>query len=140
MSRDELVGWLRGDDLSETDIAEEVDYEQALRILQADTPEAIFTPDAVVKVDELLGQTFAILRVSWRKGEQAPGDPNRYAFVACADENGEPFYTSMGGTKVVLKLRKAELEGWLPRLVTLQAITTNNGRTMHELVDAPAPL
>lgn len=139
LTKSELSAWMRGDDIETVDDAGEVDYEQALAILSAETPEAVLANLEVTPERELIGQTFTIVSVTWRKGNKSENGNNRFAFVRCADENGETFATSMGGAKVVLQLRKYEIEGWLPAQFTYESVQTNNGREMRQLVAPENP-
>lgn len=136
LTKAELTDWLRGTDISEDDTTDEITYDQAMRILGADTADEVLHDDQVVKSSELVGQTFTVLAVSWRKSTKSEDGAGRYAFLTCVNGDGEQFLTSCGATKVVLQLRKAELAGWLPWQVALGAVETNAGRTMLQL-EAP---
>jgi hypothetical protein len=138
MSKADLTAWLTGNDITEDDTTDEITYDQAVRIFKAETAGEVLRADQVVKVASLVGQTFVILSVSWRKSTKSEDGAGRYAFLTCADENGEQFLTSCGATKVVLQLRKAELAGWLPWQVSLGAVETNNNRTMLQLEEPEA--
>jgi len=138
LTKAELTAWLSGADITEDDTTDEITYDQALRIFNAETPEEVLRDDQVRKAATLEGQTFTVLSVSWRKSTKSEDGAGRYAFMTCADPDGVKFLTSCGATKVVLQLRKAELAGWLPWTVSLDAIDTNAGRTMLQL-SAPSP-
>jgi hypothetical protein len=129
-----LFAWLRGDDISEADLEDEISLDQALRILQAADADAVLRDDEVRKIKEMVGLVFVVTAVSWRKGSKNENGQNRYAFMTCADSDGEMFLTSCGATKVVLQLRKAEIEGWFPWQVQLDAVETAAGRTMLQLI------
>lgn len=137
LSKADLTAWLRGEDISEDDNSDEITFDQAVRILSADSPEKVLSDDDVRKSESLVGQTFTILSASWRKSTKSEDGAGRYAFLSCVDAEGVPFYSSCGATKVVLQVRKAELEGWFPWTVTLGAVDTNSGRTMLQL-EAPS--
>lgn len=135
----ELVkAWLDGDALTEDDVAEFDAFALAQKILGADTPEKVLSQDDIRKSAELVGETFAILGVVWRKSVKREDGKGRYAVLSCADEDGAGFMWSCGATKVVLQVRKAQLEKWLPWVVTLNSEETNSGNTVYELV-APSP-
>lgn len=133
-----LVGWLNGDDISDDDESDDLVYEQALKILQAEDAAAVLERDQVVKVADLVGQTFTVLGVSWRKSTKQEDGKGRYALMRCVDHEGAQFLASCGATKVVLQLRKAEISGWLPWTVEMSSESTSNNRTIFELV-APSP-
>lgn len=134
LTKAELTDWLAGADISDADDTDEINYDQALRILQATDVDAVLADDQLRKSDTLVGQTFVITGVSWRKSTMNENGPGRYALLTCVDGNGEQFLTSCGATKVVLQVRKAELEGWLPWAVQLDAVSTASGRTMLQLI------
>lgn len=139
MTKELLTRWLKGEDLTEEDATPEVDYEQALRILNAESPEAALSQDDVRKVATLADTTFVIRGVTWRRSTKAEDGEGRYAVMSCVDANGEAFLSSCGATKVILQLRKAEVAGWLPWQVTLNTETTSNNRTIYELVAPEQP-
>jgi hypothetical protein len=134
LDKAELVAWMRGDDITDEDTTDEVNYDQALRILQAFDQAAVLRDDEVVKIATLVDTDFVVLDVSWRKGNKNEGGPSRYAFMTCANNDGTKFLTSCGAAKVVLQLRKAEVEGWFPWVVRLDEIETAAGRTMYQLI------
>lgn len=134
LTRDELSAWVRGDDIETVDADGEIDYAQAMDILSAETPADVLAKLEVVPESDLIGTTFTVLSVHWRKGNRSEAGNNRFAFVRCSSINGEPFGTSMGGGKVILQLRKLELEGWLPCTVSYGDVETSSGRHMRELV------
>lgn len=133
LTKVELTAWLSGADITEDDTSDEITYDQALRILGAETSAEVLKDDAVVKSADLVGRTFVVTAVSWRKSTKSEDGAGRYAFMTCVNADGEQFLSSCGATKVVLQLRKAELAGWLPWKVSMEAIDTNAGRTMLQL-------
>lgn len=139
LDKADLVAWLRGEDISEDDNTDEITYDQAVRILSASSSEEALKDDDVRPSKTLVGQSFVVLGVSWRKSTKAEDGAGRYAFLRCADSDGEPFYTSCGATKVVLQVRKAELDGWFPWQVELEANDTAAGRTMLQLTTPSEP-
>lgn len=131
-----LVSWLRGEDIAEDDDSDELAYELAVRILGAESEAEALKQDDVRKVATLVDQNFVVLSVTWRKSTKSEDGAGRYALMRCADADGVPFLSSCGATKVVLQLRKAQLAGWLPWRVSLNAEETSNKRTIYELVPA----
>lgn len=129
-----LVAWLSGDDISDDDESDDLVYEQALKILQAEDEAAVLARDQVVKVADLVGSTFTVLGVSWRKSTKSEDGKGRYALMRCVDKDGGQFLASCGATKVVLQLRKAEWQGWFPWTVEMSSEATSNNRTIFELV------
>lgn len=137
MTQAMLVQWLRGEDIPDDDNSDELTYEMALKILGADSPEAALAKDDVRKVASLVGTGFAVRSVQWRRSTKSEDGAGRYAVMQCVDADGVAFLSSCGATKVVLQLRKAQLAGWLPWKVSLDATETSNNRTVYELVPAP---
>lgn len=138
LTQAELVAWMRGTDIPDDDNTDELTYDLALRILQADDEATVFAQDDVRPVASLVGATFLIRKVQWRKSTKSEDGAGRYALLSCTDSDGVNFLTSCGATKVVLQVRKAELAGWLPWKVELTAQTTSANRTVYELT-APRP-
>lgn len=139
LSKEALTAWLSGADIAEDDNTDEITFEQAQRIFGAADAAAVLADDAVLKIKDLVGQAFTVLSVSWRKSTKSEDGAGRYAFMTCVNSDGEQFLTSCGATKVVLQLRKAELEAWLPWQVQLDAVDTNNNRQMLQLIAPEAP-
>jgi len=133
MSRDELTAWLDGVDLPEIDDTDEVTYEIAMQILQASSPEKLFSPDQVKHAKQLVGIPFIIRELRWRRSTAKEDGTGRYAIMQCVSRDGEAFVASCGGTQVCLQLRRAELEGWLPYCVTVRAMPTSSGFTAFRL-------
>lgn len=138
LSREAVVRWLDGADISEDDEAGIDVLALAESILGAKDEAGVFAQDDVRKNDVLRDQTFAVLSLVWRKSTKRDDGQGRYALCRCVDADGAQFIWSTGATKVVLQLRKAQLEGWLPWTVTLNAEQTASGNTVLELV-APSP-
>jgi hypothetical protein len=138
MRKEELVAWLKGADITDDDASDELAYEMALRILQAEDASAMLAQDDVRPVRELVGEAFTVRSVAWRKSTKSENGEGRYAVMACVDRDGEAFLSSCGATKVVLQLRKAQIEGWLPMTFVLNEETTSNNRTVYELIAPPA--
>lgn len=134
LTKDELTKWVRGDDIQTVDSDGEIDLAQAMEILAAETPADVLAKLEMVPETQLIDTTFTVLSIHWRKGDKSDAGNNRYAFLRCVDSAGVQFGTSMGGGKVILQLRKFELEGWLPATVTYESIETNSGRHMRQLV------
>lgn len=128
-----LVAWMRGDEITDDDTTDDLTFELALRILQAEDADAALAKDDVRPVATLIGETFVVHGVTWRKSTKSEDGAGRYAVMSCTDADGVKFLSSCGATKVVLQLRKAELEGWFPWKVQLDAVTTSNNRTVYEL-------
>lgn len=139
MTPELIAAWLHGDDITEEDQTDELDYETALRILSAETPDAVLAQDDVRKVADLIGKQFIVTGVAWRKSTKSDDGKGRYAVMSCVDPDGVAFISSCGATKVVLQLRKGQLAGWLPWQVELSSTETSNGRTVYELVVPEAP-
>lgn len=138
MTQELIVAWLAGEDITEEDATDEFDYATAMKILGADTPEAALAQDDVRKFADLVGKQIVITAVTWRKSTKSDDGKGRYAVLSCADADGVPFLSSCGATKVVLQVRKGQLDGWLPWQVEVSASETSNGRTVYELV-MPTP-
>lgn len=134
-----LVAWLNGEDITVEDESDELDYATALRILTAESAEDVLSTDDVRKVVTLDGQSFVVRDLAWRRSTKQEDGKGRYAVMHCVDADGVPFITSCGATKVVLQLRKAQLEGWLPWQVELSISQTSNNRTVYELVAPTEP-
>jgi predicted aspartyl protease len=134
-----VEAWLRGDDLGDVDEVDQLDYETALRILGADTLAKALEPDDVRKSRDLVGKTFVVSSVKWRRSTKSEDGAGRYAVMSCVDEDGVPFITSCGATKVVLQLRRAQLGNDLPAQFSLAADETSAGRTVMSLVAPEAP-
>lgn len=133
MTRDEVVAYLRGDDIAGDTDTTESDYELALKVLGAETLEKALEPEDVRKSETLVGSTFAILGVSWRRSVKHKKEGERYAFITCADAAGTKFYTSCGATQVVLILTRLIRDGSLPAVMTLTATETDGGNTLLRL-------
>lgn len=133
LTQAELVAWMKGTDIPDDDNTDELTYELALRILQADDEAAVLARDDVRPVASLIGSTFLIRSVNWRKSTKSEDGAGRYALLSCTDTDGVNFLTSCGATKVMLQVRKAELAGWLPWKVELTSQTTSNNRMVFEL-------
>ena len=114
MTPEIIAAWLAGNDITEEDQTDQLDYETALRILSAETPEAALSLDDVRAIKDLIGKQFIVVSLTWRKSTKSDDGKGRYAIMQCADADGVKFMASCGGTKVVLQLRKAQLAGWLP--------------------------
>jgi hypothetical protein len=134
LTKDELKAWVRGDDIETVDQEGELDYAQAMEILTAETPKDALANLEVRPESTLQGTTFTVVSIHWRKGNKNEDGNNRYAFCRCADADGIPFGTSLGGGKVILQLRKFEVEGWLPATFTYESVETNSGRSMRQFV------
>lgn len=138
VTKEQIAAWLRGEDLTEEDETPEVDLEEALRILSAETPGETLKVNELRKIDDLAGSPFTVLSVTWRKSTRSDDGTGRYAVIRCASADGEEFLTTCGATKVVLQLRKFQVAGWLPATFELRVTETSNNRTVKELV-APSP-
>lgn len=138
LTKADLVAWMRGDEITDDDNTDEMTYDLALRILQADDQAAVLSKDDVRPVNTLIDASFVVTGVTWRKSTKSEDGAGRYAVMSCVDGDGVKFLSSCGATKVVLQLRKAELEGWFPWKVQLDAVTTSNNRTMYELAPPQA--
>lgn len=134
MTQKELVAWLDADDLEETEDDYAFDYENAMRIMTAASPDEVLKVDDVRKVATLIDDVFTVRSIVWRKSTKRKDGKGRYAVMSCVDKDGVPFVASCGATKVVLQLRKYEVAGWLPAAFTLSAAETNSGNTVYELV------
>lgn len=139
LTRAQLVTWLNGTDITEEDQSDELDYATAMKILTAENEAAVLAKDEVRKIATLDGETFVVRDLAWRKSTKSEDGKGRYAVMHCVDGDGEAFITSCGATKVVLQLRKAQLEGWLPWAVELAISQTSNGRTVYELTAPTEP-
>lgn len=137
MTQAMLTAWLDGEAITEDDNNDELSYELAVRILGASSEADALKQDDVRKVDTLIGKSFVVRSVTWRKSTKRADGKGRYAVMQCVDADGVPFIASCGATKVVLQLRKAQLAGWMPWKVALNAAETSTGNTVYELVAAP---
>lgn len=134
MTPELITAWLAGEDITEEDATDEFDFATAMKILGAESPEAALAQDDVRKFADLVDHQFVVTAVTWRKSTKSDDGKGRYAVLSCVDANGEAFLTSCGATKVVLQVRKAQLDGWLPWQVQASSTETSNGRTVFELV------
>lgn len=134
-----ITAWLAGEDITEEDATDEFDFATAMKILGADSQEAALARDDVRKFADLIGKQMVITAVTWRRSTKSDDGKGRYAVLSCVDMDGVPFLSSCGATKVVLQVRKGQLDGWLPWQVEVSATETSNGRTVYELVMPEAP-
>lgn len=139
MTPELIAAWLAGEDITEEDATDEFDFATAMKILGADSQEAALARDDVRKFADLIGKQMVITAVTWRRSTKSDDGKGRYAVLSCVDIDGVPFLTSCGATKVVLQVRKGQLDGWLPWQVEVSATETSNGRTVYELVMPEAP-
>lgn len=140
LDKADLVRWMQGADITEDDNTDEMTYDLAMRILQAENQAEALSKDDVRPVKDLIEDTFVVHGVTWRKSTKSEDGAGRYAVMQCTDADGVKFLSSCGATKVVLQLRKAELEGWFPWKVQLDAVTTSNNRTVYELAPPASDL
>lgn len=140
VSKEEIAAWLRGEDLTTEDDTPEIDLDDALRILSAETPEEALKVSEMRKIDDYDGKTFGVVSVAWRKSTRSDDGQGRYAVMHCVDEHGEQFLTTCGATRVVLQLRKFQVAGWLPAQFELRVTKTDSGNTVKELVVPEKPL
>lgn len=129
-----ITAWLAGEDITEEDATDEFDFATAMRILGAETPEAVLAQDDVRPFKSLVDTQLVITAVTWRRSTKSDDGKGRYAVLSCVDKDGLQFLTSCGATKVVLQVRKAQLDGWLPWQVQVSSSETSNQRTIYELV------
>lgn len=134
LSKEMVVAWLAADDLKDQEPVEEVDLDEAIRILGADTLEEALKPTDVRKFETLPGKTFTVLSVRWRRSTKYNPDGARLAILSCVDSDGVPFITSTASTKPVLKLRKAQLGNYLPTSFAMVSDDTSSGNTVFDLV------
>jgi hypothetical protein len=139
MTKEMITAWLAGDDLTVEDESDDWDYETAVRILGADNAADVLKQNDIRKGRDLVGTSFSILSVAWRKSTKSEDGKGRYAVCELVDADGVPFTASFGMTKVVLQLRWAQLHGALPWQVELTSATTSNNRTVYELVKPLEP-
>lgn len=135
-----VAAWLDGDDIvDDAEPTDELDYATALRILGASDEAAALKPDDVRKSDTMVDKSFVVTAVRWRKSTKSDDGKGRFAIMSCVDEDNNAFVMSCGATKVVLQLRKAQLEGWFPWQVQLASDTTTSGNTVLSLVAPDKP-
>lgn len=139
MTPELITAWLAGEDITEEDATDEFDFATAMKILGADSPEAALAQDDVRPFKTLIDTQMVISAVTWRKSTKSDDGKGRYAVLSCVDKDGVAFLTSCGATKVVLQVRKAQLDGWLPWQVQASSTETSNGRTVFELVMPDEP-
>lgn len=136
----EMVGkWLEGSDLPEVADAEEIALADAVRILSADNEEEALRPTDKRESKQMVGVPFVVHAVTWLRSTKSEDGKGRYALMSCTDEQGDSFIMSCGATKVVLQLRKAQLDRWLPWQVQMESTTTNSGNTVFSLVAPEKP-
>jgi hypothetical protein len=135
----EIEAWLKGADIVAEDDTTEIDLEDALRILSATDQAEVLRVNEMRKIDDYAERPLVVLGVTWRKSTRSEDGAGRYAVIHATDEDGEPFLVTCGATKVVLQLRKAELEGWFPWQVQVQITKTDANRTVKELVAPEKP-
>lgn len=134
MTNEMFTAWINGDDIEEEDGDDFDVYALARQILGAESEAEALKQDDVRKPADMHDERFTILSVVWRKSVKSDSGKGRYAVLRCVDGDGTPFLMTCGAVKVVLQVRKAQLEGWLPWTVVLNAETTASNRTVLELV------
>lgn len=134
MSKELIAQWLAGDDLTLEDESPDIDLDDAIRILSAETADEVLKVNEMRKIDTYDGKPFVVLSVTWRKSRKSDDGQGRYAVMRCVDADGAEFLTTCGATKVVLQLRWAQLHNALPWRVQLEVTTTASGNTVKELV------
>lgn len=98
----------------------ELAREFALRLLNAETPEQLFTVTETVGATELIGEVFTLRDVQFLRSDFQEGGLSVYALLRCHSEARGDFASTCGGTNVVVQCLRAVEEGWLPREVTFQ--------------------
>lgn len=94
--------------------------EFAERLMQAKTPEQLFSVAEAVSAESILGEPFALLDAQFLKSDFDEGGFSVYALLRCANADGEAFAVTCGGRNVVVQCLRAKEEGWLPRLVRIE--------------------
>lgn len=85
------------------------------RTLDANSPDALFGEPEVWHAEDHLGQPLQFVEVAWLPSDRAEqGGSPIYGAFNVADTNGETHVLTCGARSVVLKLAKADVEGWLP--------------------------
>jgi hypothetical protein len=109
------------------------------QILSASSVEELFGEREVIHARDYLNKPFRLLDVEWRpssiEGEGLPF----FAVMHIANMDGEPAVLTTGARSVLLKVAKAQKEGWLPlevRIVQSEK-KTENGYQPLDLMPAP---
>lgn len=98
---------------------EELAREFALRLLQAETPEELFSVTEAVKAEDLFGELFELRDVNFLRSDYADQGLSVYALLRCHNQARGSFAVTCGGQNVVVQCLRALEEGWLPRTVTI---------------------
>lgn len=99
---------------------EELAKEFALRLMQAQTPEELFSVTEAIKAEELLGELFELRDVQFLRSDYSDMGLSVYALLRCWNEQRGTFAVTCGGQNVVVQCLRALEEQWLPRTVTIQ--------------------
>jgi len=111
------------------------------RIIDAESPAALFGTDQVMHAQDYLGQPFQLLKAEWRPSDQ--GGLPFYAVLTICTTDGEVFPMTTGARTVMLKVAKADQAGWLPMTDWLRIVKsdkpTEAGNYPLDIEAAPAP-
>lgn len=107
--------------------------------IDATSAETLFGPPDVWHAEDVLGKPLTFISVTWLPSSVEGDGLPIFGVFKVADASGETHVLTCGAKSVVLKLAKADYEGWLPRRLKLVQAekTTGSGRLPYDLIDAP---
>lgn len=94
--------------------------EFAERLLDARTPEELFSVTEAISAESILGEPFYLEDAQFLKSDFDEGGLSVYALLRCVSKDGERFAVTCGGRNVVVQCLRAKEEGWLPRTVRIE--------------------
>ena len=110
------------------------------QIFEAASVEELFGEREVIHGQDYLNKPFTLVDVSWRPSDiEGQGLPF-YAVLNIVTLDGEQKVLTTGARSILMKIAKAQSEGWLPLSVKIVQSDkkTENGYQPLDLVAAPA--
>ncbi len=109
------------------------------QILSASSVEELFGEREVIHARDYLNKPFRLLDVEWRPSDIEGDGLPFFAVMHIATMDGEPAVLTTGARSVLLKVAKAQKEGWLPLEVRLVQSEKKTASGYQPLDLAPAP-
>jgi hypothetical protein len=110
------------------------------QIFEATSVEELFGEREVIHGQDYLNKPFTLVDVAWRPSDiEGQGLPF-YAVLTIVTIDGEQKVLTTGARSILMKIAKAQSEGWLPLSVKIVQSDkkTENGYQPLDLVAAPA--
>ena len=109
------------------------------QILSASSVEELFGEREVIHARDYLNKPFRLLNVEWRPSDIEGDGLPFFAVMHIATMDGEPAVLTTGARSVLLKVAKAQKEGWLPLEVRLVQSEKKTASGYQPLDLMPAP-